>query len=486
MTDTPKTAGEGVYLGTDITLALAARDEAPLHSDTTPGKWVKDNLFNSVMNSIITVVLGVAVIFLLTRAAQWVISEEWRIIQVNLRNFMVGQFPRDELWRLWWSAYVLIVGIGGGVGALAHNAEDDAREKGLEYKRSSWLDLLRRFWPVLAFVALMTSFARTWLPYVGVLVALALVVAARTAGWAMPAPVRARAVQFMAVAIVVSTVILAGTSGLVAIVAGLVAYFAVASETSRRFEGSDARSTLLRQLAPIVVGVAVWFVLDAVAVDGFGWEDWGGLHLTLFATVVGISTGMPLGILLAVGRRSELPVIKGFCVLFIEFVRGVPLISLLLFSSFILPLLFPLSVAVPETLTRAMIVITLFSAAYIAEIVRGGLQAVPQGQTEAAQASGMSAAKIQRLIVMPQALRAVIPAMVGQFISLLKDTSLIATIGVAEFFQYSAISNAQPEFLGKEKQIVTYSIVAIGYWAFAYTMSKESRRLEAQLGVGER
>ena len=153
---------------------------------------------------------------------------------------------------------------------------------------------------------------------------------------------------------------------------------------------------------------------------------------------------------------------------------------------FILPLLFPPSVETPETLTRAMIVIALFSAAYIAEIIRGGLQAVPKGQTEAAQASGMSAAKIQRLIVMPQALRAVIPAMVGQFISLFKDTSLIATIGVAEFFQYVAISNSQPEFLGKGLQLVTYAFVAVGYWSFAYTMSKESRRLEKQLGVGVR
>ncbi len=195
---------------------------------------------------------------------------------------------------------------------------------------------------------------------------------------------------------------------------------------------------------------------------------------------------MPLGILLAIGRRSELPFIKAVCVIFIEFVRGVPLISLLLFSSFILPLLFPLSAEIPETLTRAMIVIALFSAAYIAEIVRGGLQAVPKGQTEAAQASGMSAGKIQRLIVMPQALRAVIPAMVGQFISLFKDTSLLAVIGVAEFFQYASIANSQPDFLGKELQIVTYSFIAVGYWAFAYTMSKESRRLEHKLGVGVR
>ncbi|MCP5033811.1 MAG: ABC transporter permease subunit, partial [Actinomycetia bacterium] len=134
----------------------------------------------------------------------------------------------------------------------------------------------------------------------------------------------------------------------------------------------------------------------------------------------------------------------------------------------------------------AIIVITGFSAAYIAEIVRGGLQAVPKGQTEAAQASGMSAGSVQRLIVLPQALSAVIPAMVGQFIALFKDTSLLSIIGILEFLRVSDVANAQPDFLGKGLAPVTYLFVAIGYWAFAYTMSKESRRLEVRLGVGVR
>ena len=133
-----------------------------------------------------------------------------------------------------------------------------------------------------------------------------------------------------------------------------------------------------------------------------------------------------------------------------------------------------------------MIVVTAFSAAYIAEIVRGGLQAVPRGQIEAAQAGGMSVARIQRLIVLPQALRAVIPALVGQFISLLKDTSLLSIIGLLEFLQTSDVANAQTEFLGQGLVAVTYPFVALGYWAFAYTMSKESRRVEERLGVGVR
>jgi len=471
---------------TDTAKAKESANLAPLHSDTTPAKWVKNNLFNNIMNSVITVVLGVVVVFPVVQSFGWIAGEEWEIVRVNLRNFMVGQFPSDELWRLWTSAFLLIGTFGIGTAAMAHNAYDDANEKGLVAERPSLLNLLARFWPVLAFVALMVSFSETLPPVVGVIAGVGAIVASRLVGWALPASIRSLAVPMMAIGTIVAMAVLAGTGGLIAMSAGVVALVIAASGLSRRFEGSDPKSMAIRTGGPIIIGAVTLVIVNAIGFDGFGWEDWGGLHLTLFATVVGIASGMPIGILLAIGRRSELPVIKGFCVVFIEFVRGVPLISLLLFSSFILPLLFPPSVETPETLTRAMIVIALFSAAYIAEIIRGGLQAVPKGQTEAAQASGMSAAKIQRLIVMPQALRAVIPAMVGQFISLFKDTSLIATIGVAEFFQFAAIANSQPNFLGKSLQLVTYSIIAVGYWSFAYTMSKESRRLEAQLGVGVR
>jgi len=234
------------------------------------------------------------------------------------------------------------------------------------------------------------------------------------------------------------------------------------------------------------MAVVVYLVQLVIPLDGFGWEDWGGLHITLFTTVVGITLGLPFGILLALGRRSDLTVLKTASVIFIEFVRGVPLITLLLASGLLLPLFLPVDFDRPADLTLAIVVITAFSSAYIAEIVRGGLQAVPKGQTEAAQASGMSAASVQRLIVLPQALRAVIPAMVGQFIALFKDTSLLSIIGILEFLRVSDTSNAQPDFVGKGLAGVTYLFVAIGYWAFAYTLSKESRRLEVKLGVGTR
>ncbi len=417
------------------------------------------------MNSVITIVLSFVVAYLAVQAFGWIAGEEWEIIRVNLRNFMVGQFPSDELWRLWTSAYILIATFAIGTSAMGHNSHDDAIEQGLVTERSSLLDLLRRFWAVLAFIGLMVSFAETFLPVLGVLAGIGVLVVSRIIGWALPPAIRSRSVSLMAVGTVLAMAILAGTGG-------------PCRDECRGGRVGDIGGRpvqpIRRQRLQVDGNPRHWTdrhrrrcVADPRRdrIRGLRLGGMGGLHLTLFATVVGITAGLPIGILLAIGRRSQLPVIKGFCVIFIEFVRGVPLISLLLFSSFILPLLFPLSVETPETLTRAMIVISLFSAAYIAEIVRGGLQAVPTGQTEAAQASGMSAAKIQRLIVMPQALRAVIPAMVGQFISLFKDTSLIATIGVAEYFQYGAIANSQPDFLGKGLQLVTYSVIAVGYWS---------------------
>ena len=204
----------------------------------------------------------------------------------------------------------------------------------------------------------------------------------------------------------------------------------------------------------------------------------------MFTAVAGIALGFPGGVLLALGRRSQLPVVKTSSVLFIEFVRGVPLISLLIFSIVLLPLFLPPSWETPASLTLAVVVIAGFSAAYIAEIVRGGLQAVAKGQTEAAQALGLSPSTMQRLIVLPQALRAVIPAMVGQFISLFKDTSLLFAAGVLEFNGASTIANNQPQFLGKGLAPVTILFVAVGFWALSYTMSSESRRLEGRLATG--
>jgi general L-amino acid transport system permease protein len=460
--------------------------DRPLHSDQTPREWVQNNLFSSALNSGISVVSAVFAGLVLYFGVGWALNVDWEIVRANLRNFMIGQFPKDELWRPWAGGLALVAGVGVGSAGMARNAFDDATDKGLSTERPTWIGLLRRFWPILAFIGLVLTFTRTIQPTLGVLAGLGLFVAGRVIGWNMPQSIRRFSLHIIGIGVLALFTIVAGSGGLVAVVGGFMAATIVSTAVGDRLNRTVLGGKISALVLPAMGAAAVWLIMSSINSFGYGWKEWGGLYLTLFVTVAGISTGMPLGILLAIGRRSQLPVVKGFCVMFIEFIRGVPLISLLFFSGFMLPLLFPPSAEIPDGITRAMIVITLFSAAYIAEIVRGGLQAVPQGQIEAAQAQGLSTGRIQRLIVMPQALRAVIPAMVGQFISLFKDTSLLAIIGVAEFLQIATIANTQQDFLGKGLQPITYTFVAVGYWAFAYTMSKESRRLETRLGVGTR
>lgn len=218
---------------------------------------------------------------------------------------------------------------------------------------------------------------------------------------------------------------------------------------------------------------------------GVGYDEWGGLHLNIFLTIAGITLAFPLGLLLALGRRSSLPALKAASITYIEFIRGVPLITLLLLGAFALGFFLP-SALQPSRTTRILIAIALFESAYIAEVVRGGFAAVPYGQVEAAQALGLSPWKTTRRIVLPQALRATIPAMVGQFISLFKDTTLVVIVGLVDILGASQNANAQPQFLAQGLHRVTLPFVALAFWVGSYTMSREARRLERRLGVGER
>jgi general L-amino acid transport system permease protein len=216
-------------------------------------------------------------------------------------------------------------------------------------------------------------------------------------------------------------------------------------------------------------------------------RDWGGFLLTLIL-FTGIIPSFPLGVALALGRRSRLPAIKVTCIVFIEVVRGAPLIMWLFIASLLLPLLLNTDPNNLPSILRAYVAITLFSSAYMAENVRGGLQAVPRGQGEAARALGLNGWQTMRLIVLPQALRAVIPAIVGQAIGLFKDTSLVFIVGLADFFRVAELVSVQPASLlvtGGVK-LEVYLFVAAVYFFFAYRMSAASRQLEKQLGVGTR
>ncbi len=229
-------------------------------------------------------------------------------------------------------------------------------------------------------------------------------------------------------------------------------------------------------VASVLIFILILGMEGVPALPVVNMERWGGLLLTMTLTVVGIVAAFPIGVLLALGRRSELPVVRIFCTLAIELVRGVPLVTILFMASLLVPLLDPRLSSV-DNVIRAMFGITFFSAAYLAEIVRGGLQAVPYGQTEAAKALGMPGWQIIGLIVLPQALRAVIPAIMGQFVSLFKDTSLVLIIGLLDLLGIARSVINQAEYIGLQRETLVF--ISIIYFVMSYLMSWVSRRLEA-------
>jgi general L-amino acid transport system permease protein len=360
-------------------------------------------------------------------------------VRVNLRLFMVGRFPVDELWRLWVAGYVLVATLGLCAGALTSSMRrptsgegdatvDDRPDRGAR----RILGALHRFWPAVLALVVVLSFSRTLLPTLGTL--------------------------------------------------GIVVVGLAAGGLGTHLPGRLLRWVWLVGAAGILAGLQV----ITAGEGGVGWDDWGGLHLAVAATIAGIALAFPLGMLLALGRRSSLPALRVVTIGYIEVFRAVPLVTLLFLGNFMIGFMFPTTIEPPSLLVRAVIAITLFEAAYIAEIVRGGLQAVPRGQIEAAQAVGLSPVGVMRLIVLPQALRAVIPAMVGQFISLFKDTSLLSIVGFIELIGVANFATQQGDFRGQSLRPIVYAFVGLIYWAGCSTMARESRRLERRLGVGER
>ena len=208
---------------------------------------------------------------------------------------------------------------------------------------------------------------------------------------------------------------------------------------------------------------------------------WGGLPLTLTLSVVGLTLAYPLGIVFALGRRSKMPVVKTLCVLYIELIRGVPLISLLFMSSVVFPLFLPEGVTINNIL-RAQVAIILFTAAYIAEVVRGGLQAMPRGQYEAADSIGLNYFLTMRLVILPQALKIVIPPSVQQLISAFKDTSLVVIIALFDVLRTTQTVLSDPKWMGFSAE--AYIFVALIYFLCCFFMSNYSRRLERELETG--
>jgi general L-amino acid transport system permease protein len=382
--------------------------------------WLRHNLFNSKASGVTTIVLGVIIVVVLWSLLQWAIFDaRWGVITENMRLFLVGLYPQDDIWRVWLALLTL---------------------------------------------SLVTSLsAGTW---------------------------RSEAVRMMAIMLAAGQVALA----LLAIFSGLGAIGAAALVGDAALV-VVAMAAARRRPVPrrwLVAGWTVSVVLTYLLLAGLGVASilpvvssnvWGGLLLTMVLSVVGITLSFPLGVALAVGRRSALPVVRVLSTAFIELVRAVPLITILFMASLLFPLFLPEDVRI-ENVIRAIGGIVLFSAAYVAENVRGGLQAIPRGQIEAAQAIGLRGWQTNVFVVLPQALRITIPANVGLFISLLKDTTLVVIIGLLELLGIGRAVLAQPEWLGAAFEV--YVFVAAVFFVLCYALSQASYRLEKELGIGER
>jgi general L-amino acid transport system permease protein len=388
--------------------------------------WLRTNLFSSWGNALASLLSMGVLLYLGGELLLWVLTQaHWGPVWANLRLFAVYRYPPELLWRPFAASAVVLLLLGATAGAGRRSGESIAGGV---------------FWWFFGLSALLT------------LVGLVAWPVARW-GW-----------------------LAVGVAGLLGYLAG-------------RVEPRLARALPWSWGASLVIVV--------VLLNGFGTggalrsvstKEWGGFMLTLVLSIVGIAISFPLGIALALGRRSKLPIIRVVCVGFIEVVRGAPLIMWLFIASLMVPLVLDVSPSAVGPLSRAMVAVTLFSAAYMAENVRGGLQAVPKGQYEAAQALGLSGWQRTRLIVLPQALRAVIPAIVGQAIALFKDTSLVFIVGLFDFFNVgNIVANQSASLLVPGGVRLELSLfLAVVYWFFAYRMSAASRQLERRLGVGER
>jgi general L-amino acid transport system permease protein len=406
----------------------SAEPEGPPGRKLPPREWARTNLFGSRLDTVLTVFFGLFLAWVAYRLGRFVfVDARWEIIERNITNLMVGGYPRDEIWRLWAALVVLAAFLGWGAGAIGMQRRREVAEGRARRMPKGGI---RRLVPVILLVVVLLWFARS--PQAILLVAAVAAVGA--------------------------------------------AFNVIGRRTPER----------LWRFVPLIVlaGVLIAFII-VTAFGGVGWSKWGGLLLTVFLAVFSILLSFPFGVLLALGRRSSFPVVRWVCIAYIELFRGVPLITILFMAFFMTGFFLPEGVEAPSLVTRAIIGFTLFTSAYIAEIVRGGLQSVPAGQIEAAQALGLSPIKTTFRIVLPQALRAVIPAIVGQFISLFKDTSLVFILGLTEFLAVAQNITKQPDFLAEGLYVETLVFASFVYWTGSYWMSRESQRLERRLGVGE-
>ncbi|MGB3492011.1 MAG: amino acid ABC transporter permease [Elainellaceae cyanobacterium] len=391
----------------------------PTPIKVNPVDWAKKNLFSDWLNSLLTIVVAIIVVTAAINGFTWATTvAQWEVVPNNFGLFMSGLYPSELYWRIW-CMLALVVGLGGfSWGVLGRNES--------------------------------SIFGRN------VVIALAVICAA-----------------FIVIPLTRpnSPILLALTALTAATAWG-------GQQLARKYGGISQWLSVIWFASYFIV---LWLLGGGLGLEAVRTDRWGGLTLTLLMAVTGISLCFPIGVALALGRRSDLPVVKWLSITYIELVRGVPLISIIFMGQVMIPMFLPEGVR-PDRILRAVIALTLFSSAYLAENVRAGLQSVPRGQSEAAVSLGLNKPLALIFIVLPQALKTAIPAIVGQFISLFQDTTLLATLGLLELLGIGQSVLANPNYIGRYAEV--YLFAGVIYWFFCYSMSLASRQIEKQLNTG--
>lgn len=392
--------------------------------------WIRRNLFRTWWDAVLTLVFGALSAWVIWNLVEFIfITGRWEIIEVNLKLLLVGQFPAESLWMVEGSLVAIAFWLASALGGKPKPVEE----------RLSWA---QRIWDVIQRFGLIIG--------LGILLVV-------LAGPSESAPV----------ALAVLAAIIGGR---------------LVNTARHRVTWLKRVPTLLWHLVLLIAPIA----LISLTLMQSELSLWGGFLINFYMAIIAIVLCFPLGVLLALGRKSTLPIVRLISTTYIELIRGAPLFVLLLLAGVALEFFIPSEVA-PGSVFRAVTVFTLFTAAYLAEIVRGGLQSIPKGQLEAGKALGLSTVKITFLITLPQALRNVIPAQIGQFISLFKDTTLAgAALSIVELLKVSEAITKQDDFLGQGYIYEALAFVSLLFWVGSYVMSRESQRLEKRLGVGQR
>ncbi len=428
-------------------------DRVPPISESSVLGWMQKNLFSSVFNSILTIVMLYIIYITVSGVYIWGFADAtfvadnrrecfdnslegacWAGVLAWTDNIMYGRFPREEIWRINFGGLLLVL-----------------------WMAPLWMNGVKGKIFTGITVVMLYPFLAGYLFSGG------------DKGWFMQVMVSGAIVALIANVINMIVGVTKGQS-LVQFVLGLTGQ-SNASDKTRR-------NTLLAVLAAAFVGVFIW--QSSWTVVAVGWTKWGGLFLTLVITGVGIAASMPLGIVLALGRRSKLAVVKVLSTSFIEVFRSVPLITVLFMATTMFPLFMP-DGFVLNKLVQVIIAVILFNACYMAENVRAGLQAIPKGQFEGAHTIGLGYWGTMGLIVMPQALKHMIPNIVGNFIGLLKDTTLVSIIGLFDILTMLRSISKDVPWIGLHKEPLVYG--AILFFIICFSMSKYSRHLEVKLST---